>query len=60
MPDKYILYLGGWSTDNVLKSVYEKTFESERDLANKKAVACFEKINEQINQNSDKSSNQIR
>ncbi|MBP3250691.1 MAG: site-specific integrase [Ruminococcus sp.] len=60
MPDKYILYLGGWSTDNVLKSVYEKTFESERDLANKRAVACFEKINEQINQNSDKSSNQIR
>lgn len=30
MPDKYIMYLGGWSTDNVLKSVYEKTYESER------------------------------
>ncbi|MDE5771869.1 MAG: site-specific integrase [Ruminococcus sp.] len=51
MPDKYILYLGGWSTDNVLKSVYEKTFESERDIANRQAVLCFEKINEQINNN---------
>lgn len=50
LPDKYILYLGGWSTDNVLKSVYEKTFVSEREIANKQAVTCFKRINEQINQ----------
>ena len=59
LPDKYILYLGGWSTDNVLKSVYEKTFESEREIANKQAVACFEKITEQINESSSNNSNQI-
>lgn len=50
VPDKYILYLGGWSTDNVLKSVYEKTFESEREIANRQAVSCFERINEQLNE----------
>ena len=48
MPDKYILYIGGWSTDNVLKSVYQKTFESERETANQQAVACFSKISAQI------------
>lgn len=49
MPDKYILYLGGWSTDNVLKSVYEKTFRSERENASRQAVECFGKITMQIN-----------
>lgn len=48
MPDKYILYLGGWSTDNVLKTVYQKTFESEREVANRQAMACFQQISEQI------------
>lgn len=49
MPDKYIMYLGGWSTDNVLKSVYEKTYESERLAASAQAVDCFRKITIQIN-----------
>lgn len=30
IPDKYAMERGGWSTDNVLKSVYQQTFSSER------------------------------
>lgn len=53
MPDKYILYLGGWSTDNVLKSVYEKTFESERIAASRQAAECFGKITMKINESAE-------
>lgn len=31
IPDKYAMERGGWSTDNVLKSVYQQTFSSERE-----------------------------
>lgn len=51
MPDKYILAMGGWSTDNILKSVYEKTFESEREKATQKAVECFSEVNKRLSQN---------
>lgn len=30
IPDKYAMERGGWSTDNVLKSVYQSTFSDER------------------------------
>ncbi|WP_295092049.1 site-specific integrase [Ruminococcus sp.] len=30
VPDKYAMERGGWSTDNILKSVYQQTFSSER------------------------------
>jgi integrase len=30
IPDKYAMERGGWSTDSVLKSVYQQTFSSER------------------------------
>ncbi len=30
VPDKYAMERGGWSTDSVLKSVYQQTFSSER------------------------------
>lgn len=29
VPDKYAMERGGWSTDNILKSVYQQTFSSE-------------------------------
>ena len=31
VPDKYAMERGGWSTDNILKSVYQQTFSSERE-----------------------------
>lgn len=30
IPDKYAMERGGWSTDNILKSVYQHTFSEER------------------------------
>ena len=30
VPDKYAMERGGWATDNVLKSVYQQTFSTER------------------------------
>ena len=30
IPDKYAMERGGWATDNILKSVYQQTFSSER------------------------------
>lgn len=30
IPDKYAMERGGWSTDNILKSVYQQTFSNER------------------------------
>lgn len=29
IPDKYVMKLGGWSTDNVLRNVYQYTFEED-------------------------------
>ena len=31
IPDKYAMERGGWSTDSVLKSVYQQTFSTERE-----------------------------
>ena len=30
VPDKYAIERGGWSTEYVLKNVYQQTFSSER------------------------------
>lgn len=35
VPDKYAMERGGWSTDNILKSVYQQTFSSERKKVDK-------------------------
>lgn len=35
VPDKYAMERGGWSTDNILKSVYQQTFSSERKKIDK-------------------------
>lgn len=39
VPDKYVLEMGGWSTDGVLRKVYQYTFEDET-----------KKVKEEINQ----------
>ena len=35
IPSNYIQKLGGWSADNILKSVYQQTFSSERKKVDK-------------------------
>ena len=48
IPDKYAMERGGWSTDYVLKSVYQQTFSSERLRIDKIIDEYFNSI---INQN---------
>ena len=40
IPDKYAMERGGWSTDSVLKSVYQQTFSTERKKIDK-IIDCY-------------------
>lgn len=44
IPDKYAMERGGWSTPNVLKSVYQHTFTAERQAADAKIDEYFNSI----------------
>lgn len=44
VPDQYILQRGGWSSDNVMKSVYRNTIDLETARQTKKINKHFEKI----------------
>lgn len=44
VPDKYVMKMGGWATDNVLKNVYQYTFEDETLKAEEKANSYFENV----------------
>ena len=44
VPNKYAMERGGWSTDNVLKSVYQQTFTSERIKVDKMINEYFNDI----------------
>lgn len=43
VPDKYIMEMGGWSSEYVMKKVYAYTFEDETRKAQKKANRYFDK-----------------
>lgn len=48
VPDKYAMERGGWSSPNIMKSVYQHTFTDERKIVDKKIddyfITLFEKI----------------
>lgn len=44
VPDQYILQRGGWSSDNVMKSVYRNTIDLETAKQNRKINNHFRKI----------------
>ena len=44
IPDKYAMERGGWSTDNILKSVYQSTFSDERKRYETVINSHFENI----------------
>ena len=44
VPDKYAMERGGWSTDSILKSVYQQTFSSERKKIDKMIDGYFNGI----------------
>lgn len=44
IPDKYAMERGGWSTNNVMKSVYQHTFTDQRREADKKIDDYFNRV----------------
>ena len=48
IPDKYAMERGGWSSDSVLKSVYQHTFSAERQAADDKIDNYFNSLLENI------------
>jgi len=44
VPDQYILQRGGWTSDNIMKSVYRNTIDLETVRQTKKINQHFEKI----------------
>lgn len=44
IPDKYAMERGGWSTDNILKSVYQQTFSDERKKVDKIIDGYFNSV----------------
>jgi len=42
VPDKYVMDMGGWASDHVLKSVYQYTFKEETEKIKKEANQYFE------------------
>lgn len=41
VPDKYVMEMGGWSSDYVMKKIYQYTFEDETSKAKKRANKYF-------------------
>lgn len=44
VPDKYAMERGGWSTDHVLKSVYQHTFSAERQEVDRRIDNYFNSV----------------
>lgn len=44
VPDKYAMERGGWSSPNVMKSVYQHTFSEERQIVDTKIDSYFESV----------------
>ncbi|MBP5361926.1 MAG: site-specific integrase [Ruminococcus sp.] len=58
VPDKYAMERGGWSSDSVLKSVYQHTFSKEREEVDDKIDDYFNKLLDDIShENSHESKN---
>lgn len=48
IPDKYAMERGGWSSPNIMKSVYQHTFSAERQAIDKKIDDYFSDLFEKI------------
>lgn len=48
VPDQYILQRGGWSSDNVMKTVYRNVIDLESTKQNKKINKHFNKISKSV------------
>lgn len=43
VPDKYVMEMGGWASESVLKKIYQYTFQDEVQKAKKEANQYFDK-----------------
>lgn len=48
IPDKYAMERGGWSTDAVMKQIYQHTFTDERKAADKKIDNYFNSVYKKV------------
>lgn len=48
VPDKYAMERGGWSTNNIMKSVYQHTFSAERKAVDDRIDDYFTGIYDMI------------
>lgn len=48
IPDKYAMERGGWSSTNIMKSVYQHTFTAERKAADEKIDSYFNDVLETL------------
>lgn len=48
IPDKYAMERGGWSSPNIMKSVYQHTFSEERVAVDKKIDDFFENLTQNL------------
>ena len=48
VPDQYVMEMGGWSSDHVLKKIYQYTFEAEAEKAKEKANALFDEMQHEM------------
>lgn len=44
VPDKYIMQFGGWSTDTVLKNIYQHTMRDRTEKESKRVTSVFDKM----------------
>lgn len=44
VPDKYIMKMGGWETDSVMKNIYQYAFEDEADKVEDQANKYFDSV----------------
>lgn len=44
VPDKYIMEMGGWGTNSVMKNIYQYTFEDETKTIKEKANSYYDKV----------------
>lgn len=51
IPDKYAMERGGWSSPNVMKSVYQHTFSAKRQESDKKIDNYFSDLYNEISHN---------
>lgn len=60
VPDKYIMEMGGWGTNSVMKNIYQYTFEDETKVIKEKANNYYDKVMKNSRKNPPQNKNATR